>query len=526
MIWSRYTRAVLPAIAAAACATGAGPTRGGGDPASPGTPAELTSDVRGAAAETITPEGMRAHVAFLASDELRGRETPSPELERAADYLAERFRSLGLEPAGDTSGWFQRWPLPQTRLAAEEARAGWEAADTAGEWGYGEDFFAFIADRDSVSAEAVFAGALPLDSVPPEVGGRVAVLALPDRFGGQALGALRAAAEAGAVGVVFVLPPALPPAAVGQNARALEDGAVAPLPIPAVGVTAQAGAGLLRALGGEGGEPGGAPGRSDGAGAAPTEPVRVRLVAPVERWDPAPPNVVALLRGSDPELRDTYVVLTAHFDHVGVGPPDASGDSIYNGADDDASGTAVLLEVARAFASLPRPPRRSVLFLAVSGEELGLLGSRHFADAPTVPLEGIVANVNLDMVGRNAPDTVVALGQEFSSLGPLVHAVAAEHPELGLTVAPDPNPAEQAFFRSDHVHFVRKEIPALFLTTWLHEDYHRPSDEVEAIDADKAARVARLVFRLALAVAEDPQPPRWTEDGLARVRELMQRLPF
>src|SRR5690606_19369155 len=134
------------------------------------------------------------------------------------------------------------------------------------------------------------------------------------------------------------------------------------------------------------------------------------------------PNVVAVVPGGARELRDTCVVFSAHFDHVGVNPnrPDATGDSIYNGADDNASGTSGLLEVARAFASLPKAPARSLVFLAVSGEEKGLLGSRYYSDNPTLPLEKIVANINVDMIGRNAPDSIVVIGQEYSSLGPLV----------------------------------------------------------------------------------------------------------
>ncbi|MFC1531096.1 M20/M25/M40 family metallo-hydrolase [Gemmatimonadota bacterium] len=219
-------------------------------------------------------------------------------------------------------------------------------------------------------------------------------------------------------------------------------------------------------------------------------------------------------------------MLSAHFDHVGIGEANAEGDSIYNGADDDASGTSALIEVARAFQSMPRPPRRSVLFLAVSGEEKGLLGSAHYASEPTVPIGGIVANINLDMIGRNAPDTVIAVGQEYTSLGEMSRRIASHHPELGLTVAPDPDPSEQAFFRSDHLVFVKKDIPAIFFTTWDHEDYHQPSDEADAIDSDKAARVARLTFLLTWHVGEEDQPPSWNEGAIEEVHEILENSPF
>jgi hypothetical protein len=232
-----------------------------------------------------------------------------------------------------------------------------------------------------------------------------------------------------------------------------------------------------------------------------------------------PPNVVAVLRGSDPQLRDEYVLLTAHFDHVGIGRP-VNGDSIYNGADDNASGTAALLEVARAFASLPEAPRRSVMFLHVSGEEHGLIGSRWYSENPTVPIGQIVANINADMISRNAPDSIVVIGKEYSSLGNVVNRVGARHPELGLTVSDDLWPQERFFYRSDHFNFARLEIPALFFFSGVHEDYHQPSDTVDRIDADKAARVARLIFYTTQEIANDPRRPRWEPEGLAEIRRL------
>jgi Zn-dependent M28 family amino/carboxypeptidase len=233
-----------------------------------------------------------------------------------------------------------------------------------------------------------------------------------------------------------------------------------------------------------------------------------------------PPNVVAILRGSDPVLRDEYLVLSAHMDHVGVGQP-VRGDSIYNGADDDASGTAGILEVAEAMASrLPARPRRSVIFLHVSGEEKGLLGSRWFSDHPTVPLKQIVADINVDMIGRNSPDTVVVIGKNYSSLGKTANEVQARHPELGLVLSDDPWPEERFFFRSDHFNFARKEIPAVFFFSGVHEDYHRPSDEVEKLNVDKAARIARTIYYTADAVANADGRPQWEPRGLAEVRAL------
>lgn len=230
------------------------------------------------------------------------------------------------------------------------------------------------------------------------------------------------------------------------------------------------------------------------------------------------PNVVGLLPGSDPALRDEYVVYSAHMDHVGVGPPTlASPDSIYNGADDDASGTATVMEVAEALASLDPAPRRSFLFVLVSGEERGLWGSDWFTANPPVPVTSMVANLNADMVGRNWTDTIVAIGKEHSSLGETLERVNEAHPELGMTAVDDLWPGERFYFRSDHFNFARRGVPALFFFNGTHEDYHQPSDEVEKIDAEKAARIGRLLFHLGLEVAEADEAPEWDPDSRARI---------
>jgi Zn-dependent M28 family amino/carboxypeptidase len=213
------------------------------------------------------------------------------------------------------------------------------------------------------------------------------------------------------------------------------------------------------------------------------------------------------------------VILSAHLDHVGVGRP-VDGDSIYNGADDNASGTAALLEVAEAFSRLGVLPRRSIVFLHVSGEEKGLLGSRWYSDHPTLPLERTVANVNVDMIGRNSPDSVVVIGKTYSSLGPLAERVGERHPELRLTLSDDLWPEQRFFFRSDHFNFARKEVPALFFFTGVHECYHRPCDQVEGIDPDKAARISRMIFYLVHEIAESGDRPTWDAAGLEEVRRM------
>jgi hypothetical protein len=235
------------------------------------------------------------------------------------------------------------------------------------------------------------------------------------------------------------------------------------------------------------------------------------------------PNVLAMIPGNDPDLRDEYVVVSAHFDHVGIGQP-IEGDSIYNGADDNASGTTALLETARALAQLRgrEGPRRTVVFAHVSGEEQGLLGSAWWVDHPTVPIEAVVANVNVDMVGGNAhPDTVAVLGGEFSSLGPLIRSVDARLPELRLTPSGDLWPQEQLFFRSDQFNFMRRGIPAIFLFNGLHACYHRPCDDLEFVDLDKLVRVARLLAHSVMEIAGQDARPQWNPGGLQEVQRII-----
>jgi hypothetical protein len=255
-------------------------------------------------------------------------------------------------------------------------------------------------------------------------------------------------------------------------------------------------------------------------------PVEARLRVASRHRQLQSPNVVALLPGSDPDLRQEYVVYTAHLDHLGVGEPD-EGDAIYNGALDNASGTAVLLEVARAFASLPQRPRRSVLFLAVTAEEKGLLGSDYFVHHPTVPAESLVANLNLDTAMMLHPlHDVVAFGAEHSSLATVVEQ-AARH--LDLEVSPDPMPGQVLFIRSDQYSFVQRGVPAVFLVDglktgdpefdgrtllfqWMGTRYHSPKDDLsQDLDFEAGAKFAGVNFLIGYLVANQTPRPAWNQ---------------
>jgi Zn-dependent M28 family amino/carboxypeptidase len=236
------------------------------------------------------------------------------------------------------------------------------------------------------------------------------------------------------------------------------------------------------------------------------------------------PNSVGILEGSDPRLKNEYIVFSAHMDHVGVAGPRGSGgcraqgaDSICNGADDDGSGTVAVVEIAEAFAGLRPRPKRSIVFLTVSGEEKGLWGSGYFAEHPPVPLSNVVADLNIDMIGRNWKDTIVAIGKEHSDLGATLNRVAAAHPELNMRPIDDIWPQENFYFRSDHFNFARKGVPILFFFSGTHADYHRPSDSPDKIDAEKESRVARLVFYLGLDIANAAERPKWNPDSYKRI---------
>lgn len=512
----RITALILPALAAAACTTA-------GHRAS----ASLRT-----AAETITASDMYDRIAFLASDDLRGRDTPSPGLEAAARWIADELASFGLEP-GAADGWFQRYPFPAVALDVDETRFHVSAGATH-TFTYGADFWA-DAGRPTEPAGMVYVGPelaedaavedrvvlARLDGL-PEHGRRGWRLERDARR--QAYGTRRRAATAGATAVAFVLDPAVSEEDVRRLAQAAEEpdrvlgDPARDSTLPVFYLRHEAGLRIFRMAGLDGST---LLARDTVDRPVPLSGATVTAMAGRAPVDEArPPNVVGVLRGSDPELQNSYVVITAHMDHVGVGRPDETGDSIYNGADDDASGTSVLVEVAEALATLEARPRRSVMFVAVSGEEKGLLGSRWFVNHAPVPLDSMVANVNIDMVGRNAPDSIVVIGQEYSSMGPLVRSIGADNPELGLTISEDLWPEERFFFRSDHFNFAAKEIPALFFFSGTHEDYHRPGDEVDEIDTDKTARVGRLVLYLVHAVADSETPPRWDPEGLETVRGL------
>ena len=453
-----------------------------------------------AAASTITAPDLRLRIGALAHDSMRGRATPSPELDKAARHIARRFEEFGLRPANGDS-YLQAYPLTASRAGAPSRQALTILGPDGGTLAT-DDYIAVPGGRGQASGPVVIvsgAGAQP-------PAGSVALVPVTPEGIRDALASIRGLLDGGAVSVLLAVDG---PDDYFDGIRRfyererLSVGVPEELGAPIALVKAGALPETLRAA------------LSAGRGTNAYEAtVRTHSEFREERAF----NTIGWIEGSDPELRGEFVVFTAHMDHIGVGRP-VDGDSIYNGADDDASGTAAIMELAEAFASLETPPRRSLVFMTVSGEERGLLGSAWYAENPLFPLGATVANLNIDMIGRNWEDTVVAIGRNESTLGRSLEETLADHPELGLETIDDPWPGENFYFRSDHYNFARKGVPVLFFFTGTHEDYHGPNDEPDRILYDKTARITRLIFHLGRRIADAEDPPAWDPAAYRRVVE-------
>ncbi|MFL5385136.1 MAG: M20/M25/M40 family metallo-hydrolase [Longimicrobiaceae bacterium] len=503
--------------AALALVAGAAPSFAQAPRAAAPTPAAVA-----AAANVITIDDARARLEFISSDLMRGRNTPSPELNIVASYLVSTYKTLGLQPGGEGGTFLQWYPYPLRRLNAAATRLQVPGVELAA----GRDYFTAGGTAGELSGGLVYVGRASAALAPGSLQGRIAVAALPgpgNRDWRLERNRIRnAARQAGASAVMFVLDQPWTADSVARYAAMAERPGRSlgtTLAYPQFLLTQDAAGRLFRAAGMELAQQWQA-GAAASFAPVPLGSLTATAALPMQEVDQArAPNVVAILPGSDPVLRNEYVVFSAHMDHVGVGQA-VNGDSIYNGADDDGSGTTGILEVARAFASMQARPKRSIVFLHVSGEEKGLIGSEWFSEHPTIPLDRIVANVNIDMIGRNNPDSVVVIGKTYSSLGATANAVQRAHPELHLTLSDDIWPQERFFFRSDHFNFARKEVPAIFFFSGVHADYHRPSDEVAKIDFDKLTRIARMAFFVAWDVANAPARPTWDSRGLQEVRGM------
>ncbi len=501
-----------------------------------------------AAAPDFDAAGRRwwAHVVYLASDELAGRDTGSEGYRRAAGYVAEQFEKLGLDPAGE-GGWFQPVRLVADRIVEEESSVALVNDGHAEPLKLGDDAMLGVNPdtAEDIEAPGVFIGygihapdASEDDVAGVDLHGKLAVFlsARPPKLAGPLAAHLqsseqrwRALHDAGAVGMIRIPDPRAMDipwsrAALSRFNPSMTFAVASMRPITGLKLSMTMNpASADKLLAGTGHDMAALLNTARAGQALPHFALKYRIRAHVtkKQWELEAPNVIGMLPGGDPKLRDQYVVMSAHLDHLGVGRP-IDGDAIYNGAMDDASGVASVLEIARELRERAAPLKRSVLFLAVTGEEKGELGSQYFAAHPTVQAVSIVADINLDMYLPLFPLRYVEVqGLTESTLGDTIRKVAAAD---GVEVQADKEPQRNLFIRSDQYSFVKRGVPALafkfgylpgspeekITKEWLRTRYHAPSDDVnQPVDKAAAARFNEMIAQLVAAVADADERPAW-----------------
>ena len=518
-------------------------------------PTGVSSPAIESALESIRPDAIEAHIAFLADDLLEGREAGTRGYDLGAKYVAASFQALGLKPAGSDGTYFQNVPLRSTRLdpsgsSVNLLREGWTKTLRRG-----EDYIispSATSEQLEIRAPLIFVGfgvtAPELDyddyaGVNAEGKIAVALSGAPANFpsnqrayysGGAKT---ENAASHGAVGLIRVSTPEYekrrPWARMLRFAnqarmRWLDANGVPADTWPLIKVGAAFSRPIAEEVFSRG--PTSLEEVFAAAESGNLKSFDLSLEAEIRtasvHADLESPNVIAMLGGSDPKLKDEYIIYSAHLDHVGLGEP-IDGDGIWNGAYDNASGTAMVLEVARAFTNLPEPPKRSILFVATTAEEKGLVGAHYFASNPTVPDQAIVANLNMDGALMVYPlKDLVIYGGEHSSLGEVFERATAR---MGVELSPDPMPQETIFIRSDQFAFVRQGIPAAYafvgLQTmdpdidaeaafgeWMATRYHTPKDDMsQKMYFESGARYAGVNFLAGYLVAQDVERPTWNE---------------
>jgi hypothetical protein len=495
----------------------------------------------------VTATQMKEHLTFIASDELEGRDTPSRGLDIAAMYIAKHLRAWGIEPAGSEEGsYFQKFPLRRGKVEIENTRLNLNGQSYA----YGQDFLTSLVNANVSGAPVVFAGygwVIKSKNINPyqgiDVKDKVVVVVnnLPKGVTGADL--------KGPVGGDWMSPPYY---AQVNGAKAVinfpsfnslvnwdatrwnqadkgsvEFGNNVPtIKIPMITVSPRAIASLFQ------GEKFSATNlfNKSAAGEAleafdlkSTKRVNANIAVKIENIHSQ--NVIGILEGSDPVLKNEYVAIGAHYDHVGMNPFAAGEDKIWNGADDDGSGTVAVMAIAEAMSKGPRP-KRSILFIWHAGEEKGLWGSEHFADNPTVPIGSIVTQLNIDMIGRyqnpgdeNHPQNkqlpkqneVFLIGSRMMSteLGELSDSVNKSFLNLSFNFKyDDPNDPEQFFYRSDHFNYAKKGVPIIFYMDGSHADYHQVTDSIEKINFESMEKVTRTILATGWELANRPTRPK------------------
>lgn len=496
--------------------------------------------------EGVTAKQLREYLTFIASDELEGRDTPSRGLDIAAMFIAQHLASWGLKPAGDAGSYFQKVPLRQNKIDPTATRLELNGQ----QFNYGTDFLSSFNPADIAASNVVFAGngwVIKSKNIDPYQGISVkdkivvVVNSLPKGVTFQDL--------KGPAGGDWFSPPLY---AQQNGAKAVltfsnfstmanwdairwgqqDKGNVAygkpdtTITIPSITMSPKLMATLFA-------------GEKFGAGQLFTKVVtgdafesfdlkpekKVRISVGVKTQDIHTQNVVGILEGSDPVLKNEYVAIGAHYDHVGMNPFSTNPDKIWNGADDDGSGTVSVLNIAEAFAKGKERPKRSILFIWHAGEEKGLWGSEYFTNNPTVPITSVITQLNVDMIGRyqnpgdeNHPQNkrlpkqheVFTIGNKMMSteLGQLADDVNASFLKLNFNSQYDgPDHPDQFFYRSDHFNYARKGVPIIFFMDGDHADYHQPSDSIEKINFESMEKVARTIMAIGWTLANAAKRP-------------------
>jgi Zn-dependent M28 family amino/carboxypeptidase len=501
-------------------------------------------------AADLDREGRRwwSHIQVLAADNMEGRNTGSPGHLRAAQFLASEFEKAGLQPAG-VNGYLQPVKFKVAQIDEDHSSLALVRGGKIAPLKLGED--ANLGLRDglggNVDAELVFCGyglSIPEykfdDLAGLDLKGKIVVYLTggPSSIPGNLRSHYSSRAErwkslraAGAIGVVAIPNPKhmdipwerstlsrLNPTMELSEKSGSDAGQLGVVVNPAHAeqffhASGHTFAELLAV--------------ADQGKPLPRFPLHMRLQATqrVQVSEVESQNVIGVLPGSDPALKEEYVVYGAHLDHLGVGAP-INGDRIYNGAMDDGSGIASLIEIALIAKEEHLRPKRSLLFVAVTGEEKGLLGSQFFAESPTVPLKNIVADINMDMYLPLYPLKYLhVMGIQESTLGGDIRAVTAR---AGVIVKPDPEPERNLFIRSDQYNFIQRGVPALtfkfgyekgsneerLAKDWLRERYHAPSDDLnQPVDKTAAAKYNRIMLDLGMRVANAATRPHWNADS-------------
>ena len=516
--------------------------------------APAATDPSDAAMESIRPEAIRAHMNFLADDLLEGRGASSRGYEISAKYMATEFESMGLTPAGDAGTYLQNVPLRSVRPDEQNTTLSLIRSGKVETMVFRKDFLTPgdpARKESSVEGSVIYVG---FGVTAPEqnyddykgidVKGKIVAMVSEAPNFESSLKAhyssfeqkIANAAAHGAVGLIVVDDPILEGLyPFKEQVRDLSRPGLRWLTKEGVpnDYFPQLRGGAILSLDAS-------KQFFAGSGHTPEEvfqaakegkpltfplPLTAKIHTQVKLEDVGSHNVVAKLEGSDPALKNEYLVYSAHLDHLGIGEP-VKGDAIYNGALDNASGCAILLEVARAFAQMNPRPKRSILFVAVTGEEAGLLGSDYFAHYPTADKNAIVANVNMDEDQMLWPLLdIIPFGAEHSTLSGVVKRAAER---LHLALSPDPMPEQVIFIRSDQYSFVKQGIPAVYpspgiksndpkidpvaiFKEWEETRYHQPQDDMQQpnLDFNQAVKYAQFAYLCGWLIAQDPQRPTW-----------------